>query len=414
MSRQLLPCLSFLLLLACAPADESVELGRVESTLTARRDAFTLSVRTSVSADGISISGRASSALEFARAFVPDDEIGTTTVEGQRFVTVLPLSELTGRLLGSPLFLSMRTVDGHQEFARLDLELDLPASCATSRMRFSPGSANVLIDGVPMVRFAGTTSLQGARPSARIGASDEGPVWSGHRSGARFWIDVPVDLAATAALTETPIRFTVQSGATRSSRSCVARPIPRALALTLDDPYDVWPIPLCDEALKSCLARRSHQSDTSACGDTFTVSTCGPRPLPQRCGDAAARKLANTVAGSFWLSETDAAFAPVMFASDGTATTPDALRQALALPDGAELEVRSLDEVLAWPAHDEPTLSADERLRAAHFRTLFRQLSAWLSDVKVVRVGQISIAVYFVGKDACGNIVGLSTLAVET
>jgi hypothetical protein len=327
---------------------------------------------------------------------------------------VLPLAELTGRLLGSPLFLSLRTAAGRQEFARLDLELDLPASCTTSRMHFAPGSSNVLVDGVPMVRFAGTTSLYDARPSARVGEGAEGALWSGHRSRERFWIDLPVDVAATAALTETPIRFTVQAGPTRSTKSCVARPIPRALVLTAGDPYEVWPSPLCDDAMRSCLARRANRSDTSACGDTFAVSACGPRPPPERCGQAVASKLANTVAGNLWMSETDAPFAPVVFAASGTGSTADALRKALALPDGTELEVRTPDEVLGWPAHDEPGLPADERLRAAHFRTLFRQLGAWLSEVQVVRVGAIRIDVYFVGRDACGNLVGLSTLAVET
>src|SRR5262245_8515079 len=168
------------LLSACALEVEPAALGEQSSALTARRDAFTLSVRTSVSAEGISIRGRTSgNALDFARAFVPDDEIGTTSVDGDGFVTVLPLAELTGRLLGSPLFISLRTVDGHQEFARLDLELDLPASCDTSRVHFTPGSSNVLIDGTPMVRFAGTTTLERARASARIGEADAGAVWSG-------------------------------------------------------------------------------------------------------------------------------------------------------------------------------------------------------------------------------------------
>ncbi len=46
--------------------------------------------------------------------------------------------------------------------------------------------------------------------------------------------------------------------------------------------------------------------------------------------------------------------------------------------------------------------------------TLYKQLTSWLRDVQVVRIGTIQIDAYFVGRDACGRLVGLKTLAVES
>lgn len=406
-----------MLLASCALEVDSAarrELAVQDHALSARRGSFTLSVRTRASAEGLVIEGRASSVLEHARAFVPDDEVGTTTVAGQRFVTLLPLNELTGRLLGSPLFLSLRTAQGRQEFARLDLELDLPAACATARMHFAPGSASVMVDGTPMVRFSGTTRLAEGEPSARVGASEAGPRWAGHRDGPRFWVDIPVDLAATAALTAAPLRFEVAGASGRTYRTCSVRAIPGELALTEGDPYDVWPAPRCDDALRSCLARPANQRDTSACGDAFAVSTCGRQPLPAQCGQVVAHRLANTVADTWWTSETDARLEPAVFEGAAQGPVLDALRGALGLPDDTPVEARELDAMLSWPAQDDPAAEPEERLRAARYRTLFRQLRAWLSDVQGIRVGTIRIDVYFLGRDACGNLAGLSTLAVET
>ena len=51
---------------------------------------------------------------------------------------------------------------------------------------------------------------------------------------------------------------------------------------------------------------------------------------------------------------------------------------------------------------------------AARFRALRAVMEANLTDLTVIRVGEISIDVYFVGRSACGDLVGLETTSIET
>ena len=172
--------------------------------------------------------------------------------------------------------------------------------------------------------------------------------------------------------------------------------------------------PTCSGALAQCLAQKVHTHDTSACGEPHTVQACGPRPLPEACGSTLAKKLAHTMEGTLWMSETDAPFERVALDARAEESASDVLRRTLGLASDVPMETRGLDEVLAWPSQDRQDDSPQDRLRAATYRTLYRQLDAWLDEVSVVRVGSVSIDVYFVGRDACGNLVGLKTLAVET
>lgn len=51
---------------------------------------------------------------------------------------------------------------------------------------------------------------------------------------------------------------------------------------------------------------------------------------------------------------------------------------------------------------------------AAKFRALRAVMEANLTNLKVIRVGTISIDVYFVGTSSCGDLVGLKTTSIET
>lgn len=393
---------------------QALSCGTAE-TLSASSGGLLFSLKVgALGSEGLVLESRTNQALETAMAFVPDDEVGATTLNAQGFRTVLPLSELTGRLLGSPLLVSVRTSEGAQHFAHARFALSLPSSCSAGRVSFERSATNVLVDGGASVRFLGRTSLPSAVASAQVGEGDELPLWKGRRSRDRFWIDLPLDVAATAAMTHTPVRFSVRSEGNMVSQVCTPTLTISDLAMTQEDPYDFWPTPMCSDALRSCLSRRSNQSDTSSCGDPYTIRACGERPLPERCGLTQAKRLANTMVGTWWMSETDAPFTPVSFTVVGDESPGDTLRRALNLSEEVLVESRNLDMVLGGPSQDDPEGLGGERLRAAHYRTLFRQLSVWLDDVQVVRVGEIQIDVYFVGRDACGNLVGLKTLAVET
>jgi hypothetical protein len=51
---------------------------------------------------------------------------------------------------------------------------------------------------------------------------------------------------------------------------------------------------------------------------------------------------------------------------------------------------------------------------AQTFRALREVMEANLTDLTVIRVGEISIDVYFVGRSSCGDLVGLKTTSIET
>lgn len=386
-----------------------------EQSLSARNDELSLSLTVrEVRAEGLVLEGRVNTELDGARAFVPDDEIGVTTLSTRGFTTVLPLAEVAARLSGSPLLIGVHTRAGAQHFARVSLALTLPSSCKVPGVSFDRPFSSVLLDGVPMVRLRGHATTPGLRSHAWLGGSEEAPRWKGRRAGQLFWLDLPLDMMTSALLAPAQLHVSFDTGDRERAKTCTPSVTVRALELTEDDPYDVWPAPSCSGALAQCLARDVHTHDTSACGEPYVVQACGPRPLPAACGIKQAKKLAHTMEGTLWMSETDAPFEPVSFAAQAEESASEVLRRALRLELETPVETRKLDDVLAWPSQDRQGDVPADRLRAATYRTLYRQLSAWLDDVVVVRVGSVSIDVYFVGRDACGNLVGLKTLAVET
>jgi hypothetical protein len=400
---------------ACGlPVESSSDVSQAAQALSAHDAVLHLTLSTPEVRDaGLAIKGRTNVALTSAMAFVPDDEVGQTSLVTGGFETLLPLSEVKARLIGGPLFFSLATQDA-QTHARAVIGLSLPASCSTSKVRFERPLQSAIVDGVTVLRMRGTTKLASAKVQATVsGGAWPTPVFAGTRSRDAFTIDVPVDVAAAAALTRTPLSITLQSGSTKLVRSCVPGLVLRELELSTADPYDFWPAPVCDDTRRSCLAQKSHQSDTSACGDAFHVQACGPRPKSQLCSKTLAGAFSRTLAGSLWMSETDAPFSPVVL-PDAGGSLADALRAALGTPADAVVEVRNLDDVLSWPTQDPLDEGTEMRLQAAVYRAFYQQLVASLTDVQVVRIGSIQIDVYFVGRDACGNLVGVKTLAVET
>ena len=287
-----------------------------EQSLSARNDELSLSLTVrEVRAEGLVLEGRVNTELDGARAFVPDDEIGVTTLSTRGFTTVLPLAEVAARLSGSPLLIGVHTRAGAQHFARVSLALTLPSSCKVPGVSFDRPFSSVLLDGVPMVRLRGHATTPGLRSHAWLGGSEEAPRWKGRRAGQLFWLDLPLDMMTSALLPPAQLHVSFDTGDRERAKTCTPSVTVRALELTEDDPYDVWPAPSCSGALAQCLARDVHTHDTSACGEPYVVQACGPRPLPAACGIKQAKKLAHTMEGTLWMSETDAPFEPVSFAA---------------------------------------------------------------------------------------------------
>lgn len=101
--------------------------------------------------------------------------------------------------------------------------------------------------------------------------------------------------------------------------------------------------------------------------------------------------------GLLVMSESDYPFEIIQW-EGSTEITPEFLRSLTNEPEEAQVEETSLEQFLA----------------SGPFEQLERFLREHLKDLKVYKVGTISIPVYIIGKSPEGNWLGLSTRIVQT
>lgn len=111
--------------------------------------------------------------------------------------------------------------------------------------------------------------------------------------------------------------------------------------------------------------------------------------------------------GLTYMSETDAPFTTFVWdAGEGPLTAERVLRLGKHEP-GTKVEERGLDQFLGHYAEgDDPD--------ARKYKKLLKVIGENLSDVRVFKVGEVSLDVYIVGRTKQGDWVGLHTKAVET
>ncbi len=78
------------------------------------------------------------------------------------------------------------------------------------------------------------------------------------------------------------------------------------------------------------------------------------------------------------------------------------------------IETVSFDEFFAAATQDQDWFDTEEKAVAAKYRLLVDLLRQHLSDLKVYRVGEVRIDLYAVGQMQTGEVIGLTTQAVET
>ena len=118
-------------------------------------------------------------------------------------------------------------------------------------------------------------------------------------------------------------------------------------------------------------------------------------------------------AGLMFMSEADYPFETVR--RDGPAEpTPQALREMAGAGADAPVEVQSLERFFRAATAEPDWKGERERAEAKRYRGLARLLRENLEDLKVYRVGEINLAVFVLGRSACGNWLGVSTRVVET
>ena len=127
------------------------------------------------------------------------------------------------------------------------------------------------------------------------------------------------------------------------------------------------------------------------------------------------QRLEQAAAGLTYTSESDYPFtwyfhpAPVP-----SPLTIDGFRATLGIPATVRVETRDLDEFFARHIEWVDPYDATAVALVPRYRALRDTIREVLRDPQVFRVGKIAIDCYIVGYDRAGNLVGLTTVAIET
>jgi hypothetical protein len=131
------------------------------------------------------------------------------------------------------------------------------------------------------------------------------------------------------------------------------------------------------------------------------------------CGASLQSALETAADGMLFMSESDYPLTYVGWTGEGAPTAAN-LSALLGVQAGTLVEQRSFAQTMdhLGEAYDPGDPYIVEY--AQTFRALREVMEANLTDLTVIRVGEISIDVYFVGRSSCGDLVGLKTTSIET
>jgi hypothetical protein len=131
------------------------------------------------------------------------------------------------------------------------------------------------------------------------------------------------------------------------------------------------------------------------------------------CGAELQSTLADAVLNMTYMSESDYPLTVVSYEGQGAPTVAK-IRQLTGTPSTTLVEQRSFADLMdrLGEVYDPADPYAVEY--AARWNALRAVLEENLTDLTVIRVGEISIDVYIVGKSACGDLVGVKTTSIET
>lgn len=115
----------------------------------------------------------------------------------------------------------------------------------------------------------------------------------------------------------------------------------------------------------------------------------------------------------YYISETDAEITPFIGRQAAVVTKEEVLRQAKKQSEEKIYE-RDFEEIFEKLTKIQDWFGEEETTTAEKFMVLKKLLSENLKDLKVFKIGQIELDIYFVGLDKNGNLAGVKTKAVET
>lgn len=115
----------------------------------------------------------------------------------------------------------------------------------------------------------------------------------------------------------------------------------------------------------------------------------------------------------YYISETDAEIVPFIGRAAQTVTKEEVLRQTGKQP-GEKIEERDFYQFFDRLTKIQDWFGEEETAMAEKYTVLKNLLAENLKDLKVFKIGQIELDIYFVGLDEYGKLVGVKTKAVET
>lgn len=149
------------------------------------------------------------------------------------------------------------------------------------------------------------------------------------------------------------------------------------------------------------------------------ISLKGAPPAPAGNREADLAKLKGEIAAAtkdlLYMSESDYPFD--LFLKAGAGTSKPTAAQMLALlgkPAGTVVETRSFDEFFGRLTTPQEWWGDEEKATGAKYQALATALKGGLTDLQVFKVGEIEVGVYIVGRNAHGDLVGVSTTSIET
>lgn len=117
--------------------------------------------------------------------------------------------------------------------------------------------------------------------------------------------------------------------------------------------------------------------------------------------------------GLYYISETDAEIFPFIGSKAESVTKEEVLRQTNNRPD-VPVEEREFSEIFSRLTRMQDWFGEREKAAAEKFTAIRELLERNLTDLKVYKIGNIQIDIYFVGLDGAGKLAGIQTKAVET
>ena len=147
----------------------------------------------------------------------------------------------------------------------------------------------------------------------------------------------------------------------------------------------------------------------------FWLPVSAAKPVAT-CGAELDAQLATAANGLLWPSESD--YPVVVFhptAATATAPLTDAEFRSIAhVTSDALVEMPAYATVMDPRTEVADWMDEGQIATAKQFQVLRASLEKNLTQLQVFRVGRISIDVYVVGRDACGELVGVKSTVIET